>query len=190
MIDSPKFAKAAELQTTQWFNSEKPLSLSDLLGRVVVIEAFQMLCPGCVSHGLPQASEVAATFSSRDVVVLGLHCVFEHHEAMQPHALKAFLYEYKIQFPVGVDAPAEPGTGPIPKTMQAYKLGGTPTIVIIDQHGNLRHKHFGRVSDMALGAQITALIAEGAETQINRSQKASTLASRCDDNGCLVDSEV
>jgi len=32
----------------QWLNTPKPLNLSDLRGKVVAIEAFQMLCPGCV----------------------------------------------------------------------------------------------------------------------------------------------
>ena len=33
----------------RWLNTPKPISLPDLPGRVVVIEAFQMLCPdsGC-----------------------------------------------------------------------------------------------------------------------------------------------
>lgn len=31
-----------------------------------------MLCPGCVSHGLPQAQRILSTFGD-DVVVLGLH---------------------------------------------------------------------------------------------------------------------
>lgn len=42
----------------KWFNTQKPISLSDLRGKVVVIEAFQMLCPGCVAHGLPLAQQV------------------------------------------------------------------------------------------------------------------------------------
>ncbi|MFB3046457.1 MAG: hypothetical protein ACE10A_09165 [Acidiferrobacterales bacterium] len=35
---------------------------------------------------------------------MGLHTVFEHHDAMQPHALQAFLHEYRVNFPLGVDA--------------------------------------------------------------------------------------
>ena len=86
---------APPLIVSQWFNTDKPLSLEALRGKVVVIEAFQMLCPGCVSHALPQAQRVAAAFSTNDVAVIGLHTVFEHHEAMRPEALKAFLHEYR-----------------------------------------------------------------------------------------------
>ena len=37
-----------------------------------MIEAFQMLCPGCVSHGLPQAQRIQHAFGDA-VAVLGLH---------------------------------------------------------------------------------------------------------------------
>src|SRR5690606_20834913 len=82
---------APELQVLQWFNTPAPLSLAALRGRVVAIEAFQMLCPGCVSHGLPQARRVRQVFAGDDVAVIGLHTVFEHHAAMTPVALQAFL---------------------------------------------------------------------------------------------------
>ena len=48
------FPIAPPLQTNRWFNAPA-LQLSELRGRVVVLEVFQMLCPGCVSLALPQA---------------------------------------------------------------------------------------------------------------------------------------
>lgn len=75
---------AHELAVSQWFNTPDPISLTALRGKVIVIEAFQMLCPGCVSHGLPQAQRIHDLFPREDVVVLGLHTVFEHHAAMTP----------------------------------------------------------------------------------------------------------
>ncbi len=53
---------APPLEVSQWFNTQTPVTLADLRGRVVVIEAFQMLCPGCVSHGLPQAQRIVDAF--------------------------------------------------------------------------------------------------------------------------------
>ena len=145
-------------QVTQWFNTEAPLEVATLRGKVIVLEAFQMLCPGCVAHGLPQATRVHATFPKERVAVVGLHTVFEHHAAMTPVSLAAFLHEYRIEFPVGVDAP---GTdGPIPQTMRAYAMRGTPTLVLIDSDGRLREQYFGQVSDLALGARIAGLLAE------------------------------
>ena len=151
--------RAPRGQVSRWFSTDAPVDLSSLRGRVVVLEAFQMLCPGCVSHGLPQAARVHATFPAERVAVVGLHTVFEHHAAMTPVALEAFLHEYRIDFPVGVD---EAGDGPIPRTMQAYAMQGTPTLVLIDAQGRLRGQHFGQVSDLALGARIATLLASAA----------------------------
>ncbi|KOV83326.1 hypothetical protein ADL03_20750 [Nocardia sp. NRRL S-836] len=139
-------------ETTEWFNSE-PLDLTRLHGRVVVVEAFQMLCPGCVSHALPQATRLARTFGD-DLAVVGLHTVFEHHDAMTPVSLKAFLHEYRITFPVDVDAVR----GAHLVTFGRYRMRGTPTTVLIDRDGMLRGRQFGQVDDMALASAVTRLL--------------------------------
>lgn len=144
-------------QTSHWFNSP-PLQLADLRGRVVVLEVFQMLCPGCVSHALPQAQEIAQTFTRNDVAVIGLHSVFEHHAAMTPLALEAFLHEYRITHPVGVDSAV--AGDPIPATMRAYGMQGTPTLVLLDRAGRIRLHQFGRVDDLPLGMLLGQLLAE------------------------------
>lgn len=41
--------------TREWFGIDDAVQLPDLRGKVVVLHAFQMLCPACVHHGLPQA---------------------------------------------------------------------------------------------------------------------------------------
>ncbi len=58
MIEGTSFPMAPDMQVSQWFNTPKPISLTDHIGKVVSLEAFQMLCPGCVSHGLPQAQQI------------------------------------------------------------------------------------------------------------------------------------
>jgi Redoxin len=132
-----------------------------LRGSVVVLHAFQMLCPACVRHALPQAQRIHAAFAAQGVAVIGLHTVFEHHAAMTPVSLKAFLHEYRITFAVGVDAPSANARHAIPVTMQAYGMQGTPSLVLIDRNGYLRHHAFGAEDDLALGAAIARLIVEG-----------------------------
>ncbi len=148
---------APELDVERWFNTESTPTLAGLRGEVVVIEAFQMLCPGCVSHGLPQAQRIANTFG-RDLVILGLHTVFEHHEAMRPVSLEAFLYEYRIGFPVGVDR--NDGSDSIPNTMRAFGMRGTPSLIAIDRHGLIRLHAFGQVDELAVGATLARLVDE------------------------------
>jgi hypothetical protein len=105
---------------SHWFNTPTPIELGDLRGRVVLVHAFQMLCPACVSHGLPQALRVHEAFQGEAVTVIGLHTVFEHHEVMGSQALQAFIQEYRLPFPIGIDQAAE--AGPLPVTMAQWGL--------------------------------------------------------------------
>jgi len=149
---------APELDVAQWFNVSQPLSLAGLRGRVVVLHAFQMLCPGCVRSGLPQAQRIATLFPAGEVAVIGIHTVFEHHDAMTPVALAAFIHEYRLTFPIAVDRPSDKGS--LPATMDAYRMRGTPSLVLIDRAGMLRRHSFGADDDLVVGAEIGLLIAE------------------------------
>lgn len=149
---------APELDVTQWFNTPEPMTLGALRGKVVLLHAFQMLCPGCVHSGIPQAQRIAAIFPASEVAVIGIHTVFEHHEAMTPVALAAFIHEYRLTFPVAVDRPAD--DGPIPSTMAAYGMHGTPSLVLIDRAGRVRRHSFGAEDDLKVGAEIGLLMAE------------------------------
>ncbi|CAN7152050.1 TlpA disulfide reductase family protein [Microbacterium maritypicum] len=150
-------ADAFALDVSDWVNSA-PISPESLRGRVVVVEAFQMLCPGCVSHGLPLAQRLHGMFDSRELVVLGLHTVFEHHAVMGREALEAFLSEYRIEFPVAIDRPLDGQA--IPATMHRYGLRGTPSTIIVDREGRVRQIAFGAVDELALGTYLGRLLAE------------------------------
>jgi len=150
-----------ELQTTGWLNTDTPLTLAGLKGKVVALSAFQMLCRGCLEHGLPQARRLAEKFNPQEVAVLGLHSVFEHHAVMTPAALQVFMAEYRWPFPVGIDAPNGGGIGDgPPKTMAAYQMQGTPTLLLFDRAGRLRRHYFGRPDDMQIAAEMMALAIE------------------------------
>ncbi len=141
-----------------WLNVATNLEPESLRGRVVMIKVFQMLCPGCVSHALPQAQRVHDLFSRDDVIVIGLHSVFEHHDAQgQPVVLKAFLHENRLTYPIAIDTPGE---GPLPKLMQRFVFRGTPTTFVFDRSGQLRLNHFGAIDDLRLGVALTRLVVE------------------------------
>lgn len=148
---------APRLHVSRWFNTPAPIALDALRGRIVAIHTFQMLCPGCVAYGLPQASKLRQAFAPDELAVIGLHTVFEHHRAMGDESLEAFIHEYRLRFPIGVDE-ADPD-GPVPRTMAAWGLKGTPSLVLLDRHGRVQMSHFGRIDDMMLGAIVARLIA-------------------------------
>jgi len=149
---------APEWSVSEWLNTPTALTLESLRGRVVVLHAFQMLCPGCVAQALPQAKAIHAAFPIETVKVIGLHTVFEHHEAMTATALKAFVHEYRLSFPIGIDQ--HDADRPIPLTMRTYGLEGTPTLIVIDKAGYIRLHHFGHLDDLRVGAVIGQLLTE------------------------------
>ncbi|MBN8228753.1 redoxin family protein [Corallococcus macrosporus] len=185
---TPRLAPA--WRTTTWLNTPEPLTLERLRGKVILLHAFQMLCPGCVARGIPQAQRVAELFAGAPLAVVGLHTVFEHHEAMKLESLRAFLHEYRVKFPVGVDAPGE-GGNPIPQTMDAYAMRGTPTTVLIDAQGRLRRQLFGVHDDLLLGAELQTLLLEAQAGPVSGVQRPATEvlpAAACDASGCAAPS--
>lgn len=173
---------APDWQVSRWFNTDRPLDLANLRGKVILLHAFQMLCPGCVSHGVPQAERVHRLFADDGVAVIGLHTVFEHHAAMIPVALEAFLHEYRVTHPVGVDV-AIPGEA-IPATMRSYAMQGTPTLILIDRAGRLRLQHFGRLDDLTVGREVARLALEAAPAEAAIAGCATPVAGSCDESGC------
>jgi hypothetical protein len=171
---------APPLQVTGWLNTPAPLTLAALRGRVVVLHAFQMLCPGCVTHGLPQAQRLRAAFAEHELAVIALHTVFEHHAAMTETALRAFLHEYHVTLPVATDAPVAGAR--VPATMQAYGLRGTPSLVVIDAEGRVLGALIGRLT-RTVGA--TAHRASGARAATAEPIDGA-LDLDCSDAGCRL----
>lgn len=145
-----------EWRVSTWLNTPKPITLASLRGRVVLVHTFQMLCPGCVAYGLPQAERVRKAFPASELAVVGMHTVFEHHAVMTVDALRAFIHEYRWSFPIGVDEPD--GRGGPPQTMVRYGMRGTPSCLVLDRQGRVCLHHFGQIDDLVLGALLGRLI--------------------------------
>lgn len=108
-------------------------------------------------RGIPQAQRVERIFARSDLQVIGLHTVFEHHAAMPPATLEAFIHEYRLTAPIGVDQPR--ADHPVPVTMQRYGLQGTPSSVLIGRDGRILHQTFGVEDDILVGARIAEALA-------------------------------
>jgi len=176
--ESDMTAIAPELAVSRWFNTPHPLSLAALRGRTVILHAFQMLCPGCVAHAMPQAERLHRLMKNRaDVAVIGLHTVFEHHAAMTPISLEAFIHEYRLTFPIGVDESAQRSA--IPVTMQRFEMRGTPTTIVIDPRGRVVEHAFGQVDDLALGILIGSLAAQAAMPAGAPNEDAQCMGGAC-----------
>ncbi|NRF70722.1 redoxin domain-containing protein [Aquincola sp. S2] len=171
---------ALQLHVSRWFNTPKPIALDELRGKVVAVHTFQMLCPACVAHGLPQAMRLREAFSADQLAVIGLHTVFEHHPVMGPDALQAFIHEYQLRFPIGVDEADPHGT--VPRTMAAWGLRGTPSLVLLDRYGQARLSHFGRIDDLTLGAVVGQLLERPYQPEVMADEHVRD--GRCDGDAC------
>lgn len=153
--------KAPEWVISEWINSSG-LSLKDLQGKVVVIDFFQLWCPGCNSFSIPLMDHWEKVFASEEaagqIQFVSIHTVFEGHSYQRPEKLRKFIKEKGIKHPVGVDRHIDGQR--LPETMRRYNTGGTPEMAIIDKHGNIRFQKFGYFEPAFGEGLIRQLLAE------------------------------
>lgn len=57
-----------------------PAKMEDLLGSVVLIEVFQVNCPGCFLYALPNAIQLHEKYSDHGLVIIALATAFEDYD--------------------------------------------------------------------------------------------------------------
>jgi hypothetical protein len=67
---------APDLHIDRWVQGG-PADISDLAGQVVLVEVFQVNCPGCFVHALPEALRLHRTYRVQGLFVMGLATAFE-----------------------------------------------------------------------------------------------------------------
>jgi hypothetical protein len=68
--------KAPNMEVSTWVQG-KPTNIDKEKGNVVLIEVFQVNCPGCFLYGIPEAIDIYSKYSDSGVKVLGLATAFE-----------------------------------------------------------------------------------------------------------------
>ena len=68
--------KAPKIEVSAWVQG-KPTNIDKEKGNVVLIEVFQVNCPGCFLYGIPEAIDIYRKYSDRGLRVLGLATAFE-----------------------------------------------------------------------------------------------------------------
>jgi len=68
--------KAPEIAIDCWVQGQ-PSTLEQNRGNVILIEVFQVNCPGCFIHGFPEVIEVVQRFQGEPLVTWGLATAFE-----------------------------------------------------------------------------------------------------------------
>jgi len=86
---------APQLHLSDWVQG-KPIQLDQLLGQVVLIEAFQVNCPGCFLYGLPQAIDLHQRYYDKGLTVIGIATAFEDFDLNTLENLKLLIKENKV----------------------------------------------------------------------------------------------
>jgi peroxiredoxin len=118
--------KAPDLSVSEWVQG-RPTNINNESGNVVLVEVFQVNCPGCFTHGIPQAIDMYRKYRDSDLRVLGVATAFEDYDKNTIENLRLLLttgeligepvrvlgqygqllpgnkLSYKIPFPVGMD---------------------------------------------------------------------------------------
>jgi thiol-disulfide isomerase/thioredoxin len=87
--------KAPNLHVSEWVQG-LPTNIDKNIGKVVLVEVFQVNCPGCFMYALPNAIEIYKNNSREDVVVLGLATAFEDYDKNTLDNLKLLLSSGKV----------------------------------------------------------------------------------------------
>ena len=69
----------SEVIVDQWVQGG-PIKTTDLSGSVVLIEVFQVNCPGCFIYSLPKAIQLHDQYHAKGLVVIGLATAFEDYD--------------------------------------------------------------------------------------------------------------
>lgn len=118
--------KAPNLKISQWIQG-LPTNFDKEKDHIVLVEVFQVNCPGCFLYGIPEAINIYNKYHSEGVTVLGVATAFEDFDKNTKENLELLLktgevigdtkeglsqygklndskLPYKIPFPVGMDS--------------------------------------------------------------------------------------
>jgi sugar lactone lactonase YvrE len=115
-----------------WFNVQRPLTLEELKGRVVLLDFWTLGCINC-QHIIPDLKALEAEFGD-NLVVIGVHSgkyATEHEDESVLEAVRRF----GIEHPVIND--------PDFRVWNTFGASAWPTLVLIDPAGNLVGGHAG-----------------------------------------------
>ena len=115
-----------------WLNSQ-PLKISDLKGKVVLVDFWTYTCINCI-RTLPYVKEWYNKYKDDGFIVIGVHAPEFSFEKLTPN-VEQFIKDNDIQYPVAQDNNLQ--------TWQAYNNQYWPAEYLIDREGQVRHTHFG-----------------------------------------------
>ncbi|MGI9068792.1 MAG: thioredoxin-like domain-containing protein [Pyrinomonadaceae bacterium] len=137
-----------------WLNTDKPLSLAALKGKVVLLDFWTYGCINCI-HIIPDLKKLEAKYPNQ-LVVIGVHSAkFENEK--ETENIRRIILRYKLEHPVYNDAEF--------KVWQSYGIRAWPTQILIDPAGYVLGSVSGEgnyeLIDQVVGKVVTEFRSRG-----------------------------
>lgn len=132
-----------------WLNTDKPLTLAALKGKVVLLDFWTYGCINCI-HIIPDLKRLEAKYANQ-LIVIGVHSAkFENEK--ETDNIRRIIMRYEIEHPVVNDADF--------KIWEAYGVRAWPTQVLIDPAGYVTGAISGEGNYEVFDAAIAKTIEE------------------------------
>jgi thiol-disulfide isomerase/thioredoxin len=142
--------RAPELEGGRgWLNTDAPLTLAGLRGKVVLLDFWTYGCVNCM-HVIPDLKRLEAKYANR-LVVIGVHSAKFDNEK-ETENIRRIVVRYGVEHPVVNDADF--------RIWEAYAVRAWPTQVLIDTNGYVVGQASGEGHYDALDKAIGQLVEE------------------------------
>jgi peroxiredoxin len=122
-----------------------PVNLSDLRGRVVLVNHWATWCPPCRQE-MPGLQDYYEAHKDQGFVTLAIN------QGETAETVRSFVQDYGLTFPVWLD--------PSQKSLAAFGYDGLPSSYVMDESGTVRLAWIGAISQGMLEKHVTPLIEE------------------------------
>ena len=148
-VQAPEFPEGLE-----WLNTGRPLKLTDLRGKVVLLDFWTYCCINCM-HVIPDLKRLEEKYPN-ELVVIGVHSAKFTTEQETANIRQAIL-RYELRHPVVNDNRMV--------VWNLYRVRAWPTLVLIDPAGQIVGARSGEnvfdVLDAAIGKLVKTFDADG-----------------------------
>lgn len=126
-VDAPEFPP-----DLAWLNTEKPLSLAQLRGKIVLLDFWTYGCVNCL-HNFPYLKQLEAAFPD-ELVIIGVHSAKFDNES-QTKNIRQVILRYGLEHAVVNDSELQVWNG--------WNVHAWPTLVLVDPVGTIAGLHIG-----------------------------------------------
>ncbi|MBI2641213.1 cytochrome c biogenesis protein DipZ, partial [Candidatus Roizmanbacteria bacterium] len=150
----PNLGKAPEfVGIERWLNVDKPLTIQELRGKVILIDFWTYTCINCI-RTLPFVTSWYEKYKDKGFIVIGVHTPEFEFEKKTSNVEMAIM-QYKIHYPVAQDNDYE--------TWDVYNNHYWPAKYLVDANGNIRYTHFGEGEYDVTEKNIQTLLKEAGQ---------------------------